>query len=110
MLLYVKPCFCFITTSWFSPRLGCSTGVLDTLFSRNQFSPTLTSFLKPEEVNMEKEVGVRTAARAESMGGGQGFPKCNCTGKCLNSRCRCKKDSRRCNSRCHNKRSCDNID
>ena len=91
-------------------KLGCRTGVLETHYSRNQFSPTITSFMKPEEVNMERTVSVRTAAREESMGGGQGFVKCNCTGKCITKRCKCLSSGRRCNSRCHNKRSCDNID
>ena len=91
-------------------RLGCATGILESVYSRNQFSPTLTSFLKPEEVNMARVVPLRTAAKEESMGGGQGVPKCNCTGNCLNARCSCKKESRRCNSRCHNKRSCANVD
>ena len=91
-------------------RLGCATGILESVYSRNQFSPTITSFLKPEEVNMARVVPLRTAAKEESMGGGQGVPKCNCTGNCLNARCSCKKESRRCNSRCHNKRSCANVD
>ena len=29
-------------------RLGCATGKLESVYSRNQFSPTITSFLKPE--------------------------------------------------------------
>ena len=35
-----------------------------------------TSFLKIEEVNMKRVVGIRTAAKEESMGGGKGFQKC----------------------------------
>ena len=69
------------------------------MYSRNQFSPTMTSFLKLEEVDMEREVPVRTAAREESMGGGQGFQKCHCTGKCQTKRCKCKSLNMRCNSR-----------
>ena len=61
-------------------------------------------------VNMARVVPLRTAAKEESMDGGQGVPKCNCTGNCLNARYSCKKESRRCNSRCHNKRSCANVD
>ena len=90
--------------------MGCATGILESVYSRNQFSPTIMSFLKPEEVNMARVVPLRTAAKEESMGGGQGVPKCNCTGNCLKARCSCKKESRRCNSRCHNKRSCANVD
>ena len=80
-------------------KLGCKTGKLDSLYSRNQFSPTITAFLKVEEVDMEREVPVRTAAREESMGGGQGFLKCHCTGKCQTRRCTCKSMNMRCNSR-----------
>ena len=44
-------------------KLGCKTGKLEGLYSRNQFSPAMPSFPKVEEVNMEREVLVRTAAR-----------------------------------------------
>ena len=67
-------------------KLGCRSGILDSLYSRNQFSPTLESFLTLDDVNTERIIPLRTAAGEESMGGGQGFFKCSCTGKCINKR------------------------
>ena len=91
-------------------KLGCKSGVLDQWYSRNQFQPTLEKFLTVQDVPMEKEVSLRMAARLESIGGGQGFFKCNCTGNCTTKRCKCFKASVKCNSRCHNQRSCTNKD
>ena len=89
-------------------KLGCRSGVLDSLYSRNQFAPTLETFIRPEDVPMDKTLSLQTAAGAESMGGGQGFFKCSCTGNCTTKRCKCVKDGRKYNSK--NKRSCVNID
>ena len=36
-----------------------------------------------EDVLMDKEISLRSAARLESIGGGQGVFKCNCTGNWL---------------------------
>ena len=43
-------------------KLGCRSGILDSLYSRNQFSPTLESFLTLADVDMEKTLALRTAA------------------------------------------------
>ena len=89
-------------------KLGCKSGVLDQWYSRNQFQPTLEKFMRVEDVPLETEVSLRTAARQESIGGGQGVFKCNCTGNCITKRCKCYKAGLKCNSRCHNQRSCTN--
>ena len=91
-------------------KLGCKTGILDSFYTRNQFSPTQESFLTLEDVNLDKVIPLRTAASEESMGGGQGFFRCTCTGKCITKRCKCFKADRKCNSRCHNRRTCNNLD
>ena len=97
-------------------KLGCKTGVLDSLYSRNQFSPTLEKFLIVAVVPTENILShalilsLRAAAKEESMGSGQGFFKCSCTGNCITKRCKCLKAARKCNSRCHNRRSCKNVD
>ena len=91
-------------------KIGCKSGVLDQWYSRNQFQPTLEKFMNVEDVDIEKEVSLRAAARAESIGGGQGYFLCNCTGNCKTKRCKCYKDNLKCNSRCHNQRSCCNKD
>ena len=91
-------------------KLGCKTGVLDQWYSRNQFQPTLEKFMSVSDVSLEREVSLRTAAKQESMGGGQGYFKCNCTGNCQTKRCKCFKANLKCNSRCHNRRCCTNKD
>ena len=55
---------------------------------------------------MDKEISLRAAARLESICGGQGIFKSNCTGNCITNGCKCHKAGLKCNSRCHNKRSC----
>jgi hypothetical protein len=87
-------------------KLGCHAGVLDSHYSRNQFSPTLENFITLDKVPLDKMVSLRTAAKELSMGSGQGFFCCTCTGKCVNKRCKCYKAERKCNSRCHNRRTC----
>ena len=84
-------------------KLGCKSGVLDQWYSRNQF-------MSVADVALETEISLRTAAKQESMGGGQGYFKCNCTGNCQTKRCKCFKANLKCNSRCHNRRCCTNKD
>ena len=69
-------------------KLGTRTGVLDQSYTRNQFSPCVQKFLDINEVLMDKTVAVRTVAKAESEGNGQGMLKCFCTGKCLTKSCK----------------------
>ena len=61
-----------------------------------------------KNVPMDKEISLRAAARLESICGGQGIFKSNCTGNCITNGCKCHKAGLKCNSRCHNKRSCTN--
>ena len=91
-------------------KLGCESGVLDQWYSRNQFQPTTTKFMTVSEVPLEKEISLRAAAKAESISGGQGFSRCQCTGNCKTKRCKCFKSNVKCNSKCHNQRSCTNKD
>ena len=89
-------------------KLGTRTGVLDQSYTRNQFSPCIQKFLDISEVPLNKKVALRTVAKAESEGNGQGMLKCFCTGKCLTKACTCKKHNQQCNSRCHNSGPCSN--
>ena len=66
-------------------KLGCKSGVLDQWYSQNQFQPTLEKFMNMDDVPMDKEISLRAAARLESIGGGQGIFKCNCTGTVVNA-------------------------
>ena len=64
--------------------------------------------MRVENVPLEIEVSLRTAARQESIGGDQGIFKRNCTGNCIIKRCKYYKASLKCNIWCHNQRSCTN--
>ncbi len=73
-------------------RLGTKSGVLKTLYLRSMFQLcTDNGFLSLEEVPLDKEVSVREVATKESIGGGQGFERCDCKTDCTTRRCKCKK-------------------
>lgn len=48
-------------------------------------------------------ISVREAAKALSIGSGQGYIKCNCTGNCATERCSCRSASIAWGSKCHGK-------
>ena len=64
----------------------------------------LTTVDVPEDVTLS----VRGATRLHSKMGGQGFFKCPCQTTCLTEKCKCIRDSVKCNSHCHKNRSCQN--
>ena len=66
----------------------------------------LTTADVPENVTLS----VREAACLHSNTGGQGFLKCLCQTAWLTKKCKCIRDSVKCNSRCHKNRSCQNHD
>ncbi len=89
--------------------LGTKHGLLKTLYLRTMFQLwTDNCFLSLEEVLIEKEISVREAAMKESVGGGQGFERRDCKTDCSTHRCKCKKEKRLCNSKCHNSLACCN--
>ena len=51
-------------------KLGTKYGLLEQMYTRNQFTPCLEKFFSLDDVQ-EWEVAI-----AESIGQGQGFPKC----------------------------------
>ena len=72
--------------------------------------PIIEKFISADEVPLGIEISLRAAAKAESIGEGQGYLRCNCTGNCKTKRCKCFKENLKCNSRFHNLRSCSNKD
>jgi hypothetical protein len=90
-------------------QIGTSQGFLPQMFARNQFEPTSTNFLSPNHVP-NKKTTIRTTAIGISPSGGQGFFHCSCQTGCENDRCKCRKNTRVCNSKCHGNRGCRNID
>ena len=59
-----------------------------------------TKLFTIDQVNIEKEFSLRTLVGLQSVSGGQGFLKCNCSGKCERN-CGCIKAGVYCNSKCH---------
>jgi hypothetical protein len=90
-------------------QIGTSQGILPQMFTRNQFEPTATNFLSPDQVP-DKKTTLRTTAISASPIGGQGFFHCNCQTGCENDRCKCRRNKRVCNSKCHGSKSCKNND
>ena len=93
-------------------KLGVRKGVLKGRYSRNQFDVCQEHFLSEESVDFTKTLSLREAVISESLGGGQGFIKCNCLGekgrKCATNKCKCFKNKLKCNSRCHGSLTCKN--
>jgi len=85
-----------------------SLGVLKQLYARSQFTVCQQNFVALEEVNHEKELGLRSIATQEATGSGQGFIKCSCSTRCQNNRCKCLKNKIHCNSKCHPNLQCYN--
>lgn len=81
--------------------IGTKRGVLSHQFMRNQIEPCSSNMLAIEDINVERTIPLRTAVAEESLGHGQGYFRCSCTGKCANARCSCVKNKQKCNSHCH---------
>lgn len=86
-------------------KLATKDGYLNSFYARNQFETLPTKHLMVSDVNTGETRALRTAANAQSTGGGQGFSKCGCNKACQNNSCKCIKNKVFCNSRCHGKAS-----
>uniref|UniRef100_A0AC35EZY3 Integrase catalytic domain-containing protein n=1 Tax=Panagrolaimus sp. PS1159 TaxID=55785 RepID=A0AC35EZY3_9BILA len=89
-------------------EIGTKQGKFKRLFARSQIEPLKEPFMTSDDVPDAEISSVRTAAAAASVVGGQGHFHCDCKTACKTNRCKCKKESRLCNSRCHNSLSCCN--
>jgi len=69
-------------------RIAVRAGVLKGKYSRNQFDLCVQKLLSGTDVKSNEEVTLRTAVQMESKCGGQGFLKCNCSGR---NRCKSNK-------------------
>ena len=109
-------------------KLACSVGILERLYSFNSFRKTdlRTNFnlenvpkkdpnFKATKKNPDNnkyysldgvdyiEIGIREAMKSVSVGLGQGFVRCNCSGKCTTKKCGCFEAKIGCNTKCHPK-------
>ncbi|XP_060848294.1 KRAB-A domain-containing protein 2-like isoform X2 [Rhopalosiphum padi] len=89
-------------------RLGTRDGILKQLYARSQFTVCQKKLLQIDEVPIETEVALRTVAKEQSTGTGQGFFKCICKTKCQNKKCICLKNNVLCTSKCHFSTTCCN--
>jgi translation initiation factor IF-1 len=108
------------TTATGQFRIACENGVLKRTYPRHNIFPVAQMSNNRELVNLEQtfldwrglpKIDERAAARHTSAVGGQGHVHCNCQGKCVTARCKCRKAGRVCNSRCHRtSKCCENYD
>ena len=66
--------------------------------------------LKIDDIPKDRQFSQKEFIKSLSVGNGQGFKRCACTGKCINNRCKCIKNKLKCNSACHNSKSYSNYD
>ncbi|CAF1143189.1 unnamed protein product, partial [Brachionus calyciflorus] len=81
-------------------RLGTKHGIISGWHSRNKFHICKQKLLCLESLDLSKESSLREINSLNSISGGQGFLKCNCSGKCERN-CTCKRSNVLCNSKCH---------
>ncbi len=89
-------------------RIVCNGGVLkDSLMSTRFWAEHIK---RAEHYGLENslpdwetkpKISISEALCAMSLMGGQGFFFCNCKGSCDKNNCKCKKNGRECNSKCH---------
>ena len=90
-------------------RIGTRSAKIRGRLARNQIEFIKFTGMKLEDIP-DGELSIREIIRAQSICGGQGFRRCHCKSNCLTKRCSCLKAGLKCNSACHGKGSCDNID
>ena len=87
--------------------MGTRFGQLKGPFGANEMSICKQVLMLQEEINCATNISVSETSSNQSLSGGQGFLKRSCKSKCSINRCKCKKNGKLCNSRCHNSESCD---
>lgn len=99
-LLHVLACIIKINRQHMMYQLATKHGIISGWLSRNAFHICKQKLIKFDSLDLTKEKSLREINALHSLGGGQGFLKCNCTGKC-DKNCSCNKRGVFCNSRCH---------
>lgn len=88
-------------------ELGTKNGLLDHLYSRNEFIVAENNFISLQDVDMLQKLSLRKMAMLAS-GSKQGFIHCSCKRYCIDKKCHCKAKSVLCNSKCHSGSACKN--
>jgi len=86
--------------------LGTKEGIINQLYTHNQFAVCKEQLLSPEEIATDQSVSSKKASTSISQTGGQGYLRCNCKAKCVSEKCSCRSSGILCNSKCHNSLSC----
>lgn len=87
-------------------KLGTKEGVLERLYSRNEFNFADSNFINASDVP-SCSLNLRKAS-ALSSGSKQGFVMCHCKRYCNTKKCNCRVNEVLCNSKCHNNSACKN--
>ena len=92
-------------------QLATKHGILEGWQSRNMFEICKQKLISFDSLNLDVTLSLRKLNELHSLCAGQGFQKCNCSGKCERN-CSCKKAGVFCNSKCHknkNNTCCTNV-
>jgi hypothetical protein len=93
-------------------KLAVVGGLLNVAYKRSDIQHELT--FAPSTFGLEglvanwqdlPKISVREGVKKISLTDGQGYLKCQCTSVCQTQKCKCFKEGRKCNSRCHPKNS-----
>ena len=87
--------------------IGTRAGHLTIRMARNTLT-AIGSHMKLDDIPANNISSMRQLVRELSNFGGQGYLHCSCTTACKTNKCKCKKSSQICNSRCHPGRNCEN--
>src|SRR5436305_2681393 len=101
------PCKIIEATENNNYLLGLKFGIINVYYSPGEIEPLGTMHFPKLDHLPSNKISVREAARLQSTGPVTGAI-CNCKGNCDNSRCCCRKVGKKCESRCHGSRSCQN--
>ena len=86
-------------------KVGTQFGTINTSYTRNDFTPCPENLLRIEDVPCT-EVSLRECAGKFSVGGGQGYKRCQCKTGYGTDKCSCHREKKLCNSKCHGSLSC----
>ena len=99
-LVHVLAYITKINKSHMTYQLATKHGIIQEMHSRNTFHICKQKLLKLDDMNLTKELSLRAINGMNSISGGQGFLRCNCSGACSRN-CSCRKAGVTCNSKCH---------
>ena len=76
-----------------SYKVGTKFGTINTSYTRNDFTPCPKNLLRNEDVP-STEVSLRECAGKFSVGGGQGYKRCQCKTGCGTDKCSCHREKK----------------